>query len=383
MRVFPKFRSSRGNEALIVLKRQSDSLRAVDGQSGIALVIVMISIFVLSILAGGFAYSMKVETKLAQNANNETELLWLGRSGVEYARWVLAQQLNVPNEPYDALNQVWAGGQGGFGTTNSPLANVQREIQLGNGTFSWKITDLERKFNINMADETILQQAMSLTGADAGDFPTIVGSILDWIDPNDDLHIEGAENSYYESLDPPYEAKNGPMDDITELLFVRGVTPEIFWGSNSSNHPPARFQERLNRFGPAVQQPVATAGLVDLFSPLSVGRLNINTASATTLQLIPGVDQLIADAIVGAREGEDDGTGQTGPFRSLDPRYLWSRVPGISLEAARQIQRFGDIRSRTFQIDVHASIGNYQRDFVAVVGRVNQRDVQILSFSWK
>src|SRR5580765_7876649 len=86
-------------------------------QSGIALVIVMISIFVLAILAGGFAYSMKVETKLARNANSEAEIQWLGRSGVEYARWILAQQ-NLPavraKEPYDAMNQVWAGGSGGI-----------------------------------------------------------------------------------------------------------------------------------------------------------------------------------------------------------------------------------------------------------------------------
>ena len=40
-------------------------------QQGIALIIVMISIFVLGMLAGGFAYSMKVETKLARNGNSE------------------------------------------------------------------------------------------------------------------------------------------------------------------------------------------------------------------------------------------------------------------------------------------------------------------------
>ena len=51
-------------------------------EGGIAMVIVMISIFVLSILAGGFAYSMKVETRLARNANSETELEWLGRSAI-------------------------------------------------------------------------------------------------------------------------------------------------------------------------------------------------------------------------------------------------------------------------------------------------------------
>ena len=77
-------------------------------KAGIALIIVLISIVVLTMLAGGFAYSMKVETRLAQNANSEAELEWLGRSGVEYARWILAEQMKIPQEPYDALNQVWA-----------------------------------------------------------------------------------------------------------------------------------------------------------------------------------------------------------------------------------------------------------------------------------
>src|SRR5580765_1394699 len=79
-------------------------------QSGVALVIVMISIFVLTIIAAGFAFSMKVETKLAQHANNEMEMQWLGRSGIEYARWVLFLQGNCPLEPYDSLNQAWATG---------------------------------------------------------------------------------------------------------------------------------------------------------------------------------------------------------------------------------------------------------------------------------
>ena len=56
----------------------------------------MISIMVLTILAAGFAYSMRVETKLARNANSEAELEWLGRSGVEYARWVLANSRANP-----------------------------------------------------------------------------------------------------------------------------------------------------------------------------------------------------------------------------------------------------------------------------------------------
>src|SRR5262245_50138055 len=118
-------------------------------QSGIALIIVMVCITVLSILMFGFAYSMKVETKLARNANNESELLALGKSGVAMAQWVLAQQLTISQEPYDSLNQKWAGGPGSMMTSNSPLADVFMDnIKLGSGSFSLKIVDNERKINI-------------------------------------------------------------------------------------------------------------------------------------------------------------------------------------------------------------------------------------------
>ena len=57
-----------------VIKPSTINHQLSTSQTGIALVIVMISIFVLTMLAGGFAYSMKVETKLARNAYSEAEL---------------------------------------------------------------------------------------------------------------------------------------------------------------------------------------------------------------------------------------------------------------------------------------------------------------------
>jgi len=358
-------------------------IRSGSGRRGIALIIVMIAIFVLAILAGGFAYSMKVETKLARNRNSESELEWLGRSGVEYARWILAQQLLVQNEPYDALNQVWAGGPGGIGTTNSALLNVQKEVRLGNGSFTWTITDLERKLNINLANEAILQQAMVSMGVDAGEITGIANSILDWIDPDDNARVDGTESEFYQRQEPSYYAKNGPIDDISELLLVRGVTPEIYWGTVSTNHPPGAFQPHFNRLGMQVAGPMYPFGLVDLFTPLSTGRLNINTASAAALQVIPGIEPMMAEAIVAARQGEDDGSGQTGPFRNVSPQYLWSRVPGLSLEVARGIGMLCDVRSKTFQVEIDAQVNGYKRQFIALLGRNTIRDVQILSFYWK
>lgn len=83
-------------------------------RSGIALIIVMIAVFVLSMLVGAFAYAMKVETTLARNARNDSELIWLGRSGVEMARYAVALQLTITAEDCDAPHQVWAGGRGGL-----------------------------------------------------------------------------------------------------------------------------------------------------------------------------------------------------------------------------------------------------------------------------
>ena len=46
---------------------------ACPAERGIALVIVLVSITVLAVLAGGFAYAMKVEAKLARNVNSEAQ----------------------------------------------------------------------------------------------------------------------------------------------------------------------------------------------------------------------------------------------------------------------------------------------------------------------
>src|SRR5438552_2504883 len=135
------------------------ALRIRHSQDAIALFIVMIAIFVLSMLVGAFAWSMKVETKLARNANYETELLWLGRSGVEYCRYVVAEQMKCQQEQFTSRNQVWAGGSSGPCTTNGSLAEILQRgqtIPLGNGTFTWHMIDLESKWNINTANEALL-----------------------------------------------------------------------------------------------------------------------------------------------------------------------------------------------------------------------------------
>lgn len=62
-----------------------------------------------------------------------------------------------------------------------------------------------------------------------------VDAILDWLDYGDmdESRQEGAENEYYASLEIPYPCKNGPMDSIEELLLIKGITPELYYGDPS------------------------------------------------------------------------------------------------------------------------------------------------------
>jgi general secretion pathway protein K len=341
--------------------------------AGIAIFIVLVAIFALAALTGALAFSMKVETRLATHANNANDMECLGRSGIEVARWLLAQQMKVPNTPYDALNQVWAGGAG---ETNDPMAGFSFEnIHVGDGVIrKINIADTERKFNINqiLGSEDLMQHALIMMGVDAGDVPTIIASIEDWIDKDDDAKVNGAESEYYEGLNPPYRAKNGPIDDITELLFIKGISADLF----SSNAPPAALQGAHNttRTGvlPTDQTGPPPPKFPDIFTCISNGKINVNTASSSVLQMIPGVDENSANEIIQARSVQ--------PFRNVaDVAVNTSLGRGL----VPILQRFGTVRSSTFEVRVEVEIGGSRRTYYALLVRNSPTDVQILNMHWE
>ncbi len=349
--------------------------------TGMALVMVMIAIAVFSALAAALVFSMKVETKLARTAEDEQQLLWLGRSGVELARWVLSQ--HPVGEPYDSLNQIWAGGPGGPGETNSPLVGIDlNNYAIGAGTVSLKIVDLERKANINTVNTPELQQALTLMGVDADALSVVSDSIQDWIDADDAPRIAGAENDYYQGLTPPYHAKNAPMDNLAELLLVKGVTPEMYWGTSATNHAPGTFQHPKLGLGTTPgQEPDYPFGLKDIFTPISSGKININTADVNVLQIIPGMDTNSAANLILQRAGPDgvDGTEDDTPFRN--PGQL--AAAGLNPRAIQEATAFCTVSSSTFEVHVTAKIGDSTREFTAILYRASGTDIQVVSFWWK
>lgn len=367
---------------------------------GFALIVVMTIIFVLAMLAGGFAYSMKVESRLAANAHNESELEWMGRSGVELARYVLDQSARL-GARYTALNQIWAGGPGDGPETNSPLAGINlRAWPLGQGVISVEIVDLERKLNLNRiaslppaqgGGQALLSRALALMGVDAADAAVIVDSILDWRDPDDVPRLSGTESDYYLTLDPPYYAKNGAIDDLSELLLVNGVTPEIYWGPRAPAHRNQLVNAPRGRRARGVSpglMPTYPLGLVDLFTPLSSGAVNINTAPLPVLQVALGISDDLAANIIRARAGLDgvEGTEDDTPFMSAN----LAAVPGLEALPPELRAPLTTV-SMHFEVTVDVRLGRSHRQCRAILARgvpgvpalAGEGGVRVLQFSWR
>lgn len=352
---------------------------------GIALVIVMIVVLVFGAMAAGLAYSMRVETKLARNASWDTELEWEGaRSGIDLARFVLSQPAQG-GQAFDALNQMWAGGTG---ETNELMMDISlTDVEVGHCTFTVEIEDCDRRFNINMAAGApeILNQAFILMGLDATETPHLVAAIQDWIDVDDNVSVGGqdSESPFYEGLTPPYKAKNGPIDDLSEMLLIKGVTTGMYLGNNggagrSGGMRHVRPQDRRE----GEEEISYPLGFVDLFTAISGRFININTASATVLQLIPDVDGNMAQAIITTRSGPDgvEGNEDDMPFRSIGEL---ANVPGMNPQIVQMFSRYFSTRSTTFEVKVNARIDQARRTYHALLRRVSQNQLVVLYMWWE
>jgi general secretion pathway protein K len=325
--------------------------RRAPGERGVALVLVLWVIMVLSLLIAGFAFTMHVETQVVSFNRKQVKAEMLARSGIEIAKWMLVEaEKSATNLGVTALNQTWA-------------TNVEWYVdhELGEGKFNVQVFDEQSKLPINRMSEGQLRQVMELLQVEASDSDVIVDSIVDWIDENDLHQLNGAESDYYESLTPPYRAKNGPMDRVEELLLVRGVTPELFFGLPAEGDEPAR------------------PGLKDIFTTYTTGQVNVNTASRIELQSLLGLDDVQVQSLLAHRDGIDGipGTDDDQPFRAASEALGMVNVTDPKVR--QQMQQMTTVKSSFFVIKSTGEVGGVKRTITAVVRR--QGD-QIAIASW-
>ena len=99
------------------------------------------------------------------------------------------------------------------------------------GYCSYAIHDESALIQINRASRETLARLLDQVGIQIGtERDEIIDAILDWKDADDLRGLSGAEDDYYSTLELPYATRGGGFRALEELLMVRGITPEIFYG---------------------------------------------------------------------------------------------------------------------------------------------------------
>jgi hypothetical protein len=121
-------------------------------------------------------------------------------------------------------------------------------------------------------------------------------------------------------------------------------------------------------------------GLADVFSAVSSGQVNINTAPYPVLVMACGGDENIARNIQEQRAGMDgvDGTYDDAPARG--PQDI-ARLQGVPVmpNQGTPLAVFSTVSS-TFEIRVDARLGALSRRYIAVLRRTSLRDMPVLTF---
>jgi DNA uptake protein ComE-like DNA-binding protein len=180
---------------------------------------------ILTLLLYAFLGEMQVEYALAGSFGDEKKAEQLAWSAIDQGCALVENDL----QPWQTLTDPWSEDRARF--FESPLGDgaftVFHPTYADDGRFLWGLEDEASKINLNYASREVLLKLPRVT-------EEIADSIIDWRDQDQNPGPTGAEDSFYGTLTPPYRAKNQPFETLEELLYVRGVTPEILYGKDAN-----------------------------------------------------------------------------------------------------------------------------------------------------
>jgi len=267
--------------------------KTIGNERGIALLLVISVTTILVAAALEYNRRARFAVLSAAAARDRLTLSQMAASGIHAAMALLAKDRAESN--IDSLQEDWANPD--------RINELLGEIPFDDGTLSVTISDEMGRIqvnalvtfpdgrNFNDSQRQLLERYFN-TLRDASEEtpedsqpPAIINSLKDWLDSGDDdaiTGLSGAESTYYQDLSPAYTSRNGPIADINDLLLVKGITPELFYG----NAEKPGMADALTVYGMT-----PGAGTSFTFS----GKININTAPLPVLvSILPSENEDLA-----------------------------------------------------------------------------------------
>ena len=308
--------------SLCVPKQSSSACRRRTRRSGSALLAVLWLAAGLAAIGISVSATVRGETERVATEEDSLRAYYLASGGVERA----------------ALDLLW----------QPQLAPEKRVIPIGatevvypfpTGTVRVEILPETSKVDVNLASPELLYRiAMAVTGNDARS-RDIAEAIVDWRAPSPE---PSALDQYYSSLIPSFRAAHTSIREIEELLLVRGVTPDIFYGSYALDEEPA---------SPRAARLVERPGLMDCLSVFGSSAMDLNTVSPALLAAL-GMDPDTIAAIVARRREQPFKPSELSIVQGINGKFgIGFRIGGNSIFTLRATARlrladgrFSDVR---------------------------------------
>lgn len=286
---------------------------------GAALIMALLVVALVTVIAGSLIERQNLWLRQVDTRRDLAQVRLLAIAGVDWARAVLTD--DARNSAYDHPGEPWA-------TQVPPMPAEGGEISGGmtDEHARWNLNNLVRNGRQSPEDLAIFRNLLNLLQLS----PDLAATLADWLDADDEVSPGGAEDAHYQAQNPPYRAANRELDDVDELLRVRGFDAAIV--------------ERLRPYVAALPG----------YNPV-----NINTADATVLSAVlhdfpsSEIQQIVAER---KRVPYVD----TGDFRKRLSTPDLANLPGTDRI---------DTRSRFFRATVYARFGNAEAALTALLDR--------------
>ena len=266
-------------------------------ERGFALLVVLLVLALVAVVGAEFAYSMRLEASAVRAYKARIIGAHLAETALEQAVREIVADAPLVVEDEDGLLTFYTADR-------RALPRLRRaKAELPGGQYSYRITDEEARLNINTSPPDRIDRLLLALGIEKENRDTIVDSIQDWRDPNEEHRANGAESEdYYLKLPVPYRSHNANIESITELLQIKGITPAIYNGTKEHQ------------------------GLATLVTVRSTGTVNMNTAGAVVLTAL-GLSTAEISEVMQARHNG-------GPFPNV-PGKLGGRNLGVATRTFR------------------------------------------------
>ncbi|MEP6714308.1 MAG: hypothetical protein ABJC09_01965 [Terriglobia bacterium] len=263
---------------------------------GSALLTVLWLCAALSAIGLAVANNVRGETERASTAVDDTKSYFIARGAIERA----------------ALHMLWGQDFYRYGTPVIDLAFPGAQVRV-------EVIPETSRMALNGVPEEELLRLLVALGQPPGKAAEITAAILDWRTPVDPLKPSPFD-AFYLAQSPSFLPHHSSFMENEELLLVRGITPELYYGTSLDG---------------------SRAGLRDCLSVYSAGgAYDINTVRLETM-VAAGIMTEDALAIVKSREQHPitDSAELQRIQQSLGPAGSRLRIGGQTIYTLRATAR--------------------------------------------